>query len=440
MDSTTLFIVGLFLLLACAVLAGELVSRLGQLPLVGQLIVGVVLGPTVLGPALGLQGLPTLFEGIQYLATFFILMAAGLAVSPEQIRATGGSSVLLGVVVFVVPFLLGAGLVRYLYPGIPLLTSLFVSLAISITALPVLGLMLREFDLLSTRFGAYLLNGALVNELLAVTVFAVLLRLLGTHGEVATEVVVSVLSVGLFLSAVGAVHYLARALRAVAAWRLFVRRFWEGWRSREAGFAVLIVAALGAAFLSQLLGLTFLIGAFYAGLLITPESAGRATHRALTQVFDTITWGFFIPLFFALVGLSMDLRLLGGSVESLAVFATLCVFAFGSKVFLGGAVTRALGWSGEKALGGGFLLASRGAVELAMAVILLSLGVFTPTLFTVVAGVGLVTTFVSPIGARPFVRPGPKLPPAPPEPPDPSDLDRSRPLSEGPRSTAPIAR
>lgn len=413
MNATTLFIVGLFLLFACAVVVGELMSRIGQLPLVGQLAVGILLGPTLLGPALGLGGLAASFQGLQILATFFILLMAGLAVRPEQVRSTGTASTLLGIAVFVVPFLLGTALIRLLYPGIPVVTALFVSLTISITALPVLGVMLREFGLLEGRFGTYLLNGSLVNELIAVTAFAVLLRIWSGTGSVWLEVGISVGSIALFLLSVLGVYFVLRLLRTRSAWQRASAWFRSTWRSREAGFAVLMVVALATAFYSQFLGMTFLIGAFYAGMLITPESAGREQYRALTQVLDTISWGFFIPLFFALVGLSMNLRLLGGSWETLAAFAALCVFAFFSKIFVGGAITRSLGWSGNAALGAGFLLASRGAVELAMALTLLSLHVFSVATFTVVAGVGLVTTLLSPIGARPFVRQIERDPPVP---------------------------
>jgi len=406
-NATTLFIVGLFLLFAFAVVAGEAMSRLGQLPLVGQLAVGIVFGPTLLGPALGLGGLSTAFQGIQFLATFFILLAAGLSVTPAQMRATGVPAAALGVTVFLVPFLVGTVVVREVYPALPWLTDLFASLTLSITALPVLAVMLREFDLHKSRFGIFLLNGAVVNELAAVTVFAVLLRVRSGPGNIGADLAVSFLAVALFLSTVLAAHMLVRSLHERLAWPRLVIRFRQRWRSREAWFALLMVGALGAALYSQYLGLTFLIGAFYAGLLVTPESVGHKPHRAFMHVFDTITWGFFVPLFFALVGLEMDLRLLGSSWVGLGVFGTLCLFAFGSKLFLGAAVTRGLGWSGAESLGAGFLLASRGAVELAMAVILLTLGVFTPALFTVVAAVGLVTTVLSPMGARPFVGPPP---------------------------------
>ncbi len=404
MNATTQFIVDLFLLVAASVVAGEICIRIGQAALVGQILVGVVLGPTLLQPVLGLGDISTNFQNLQILATFFILMMAGLSVTPEQIRATGLSAGLLGIAIFLVPFLLGAGVVHLLYPAWGWLTTLFISLTVSITALPVLGIMLRELGLLDSKFGSFLMNTAIVNELAAVSTFAVLLEIrTGTH-TVLVDSAVAIVTVGVFLSTVLAVHYGLRSLRQTKLWDRAVAGFRETWRSREAWFALLMVAGLAAALYSQYLGLTFLVGAFYAGLLITPESAGPRQHRQIRQIFDTVTWGFFIPLFFALVGVSMDFRLIGTDVLAIAAFVALVLFAFSSKLFVGSAITKALGWSSTESLGAGFLVASRGAVELAMAVILLDDGVFTTQQFTIVAGVGLLTTLLAPIGAAPFVR------------------------------------
>jgi Kef-type K+ transport system membrane component KefB len=404
MDTTTEFIVALFLLISLAILVGELVSRFGVPALVGQIFVGLVLGPSVLGNVLGLTNISGDFTGIQFLATFFILMMAGLAVTPAQIRATGPSAAAFGVAIFIVPFAVGAGIVRLLYPGIGVDTSLFVALCVSITALPVLGIMLREFDLADSRFGAFLMNASVVNELAAVTTFAILLRLENGTGNLWFDIVTAVATVGLFLTTILAIHMGLQSLRQLHVWERWVDRFRLTWRSREAGFGFLMMAGLGAALYSQFLGLTFIVGAFYAGLLVTPESAGRAGHRTISLVFNAITWGFFIPLFFALVGFGMNFTTLSFADYSILALASLTLFAFFSKVFVGAAVARALGWSGDESLCAGMLVSSRGAVELAMAVILLDDGFFTVHIYTVVAAVGLFTTLFAPIGARPFVR------------------------------------
>ncbi len=398
-SSSTEFIVQLSILFAAAVLAGEVATRLGQAALVGQLIVGVLLGPTLVGPYLGLTTFTPELSALQFLATFFILFMAGLSITPDSISQMGWRNGALGVGIFVVPFVVGAGVVDLLFPGLPRLTVLFVALTLSITALPVMALMVEEFALTERPLGRMVMNAALVNELAAVTVFAVLLQLSSGHTPGPVAVGIAVAATALFIATMLLAHMLLLLLRQGPAWRRLQQRFVATWRTREAGFAVLMMMALASALYSQYLGLTFVVGAFYAGLLVTRESAGPAAHRAISTTFGTVTWGFFVPLFFVFVGVEIDLHLLA-SVLDVLVLSALLVVAVMTKLLTGGALARAFGWSGPSALATGFLATSRGAVELAMAVILLSDGIFTPTLFAYVATVGLVATVIAPMGAR----------------------------------------
>src|SRR5580700_6286725 len=201
MADLTSFIIGLFVLLTAAVLVGELFSRFGQAALVGQILVGIVLGPTLLGSYFGLTGVNDELAGIQFLATFFILVMAGLEISPEELVETGYMSGLLGIAVFVGPFLIGAFIVPIVVHGLSFTTTLFISLTLSITALPVMGVMLREFGLSRTRLGVMLMNTAVINELAAVTTFAILLQL-NANGFGTSEIAVAVLSVAVFLGTV----------------------------------------------------------------------------------------------------------------------------------------------------------------------------------------------------------------------------------------------
>jgi Kef-type K+ transport system membrane component KefB len=404
LNATTELIIGLFLLVTCSVLVGELFTRIGGVALVGQLLVGVALGPTFLAPYLGLTSVSSQLSPLLTLATFFILLMAGLSVSPEQVWSTGPSAVLLGIAVFVVPFIAGAGIVHLLLPALPTTTALFVALTISISALPVLAIMLREFGLMNTRFGTFLLNASVINELSAVTAFAILLAVYTSSESATIAILEASVTVALFLTTILSIHMGLRVLRQLRVWDRMVQRFRETWRSREAGFALLMVIGLASALYSQFLGLTFVVGAFYAGMLVTPESAGQREHRTISFVFEAVTWGFFIPLFFALVGFGMDFPEIFTSVQNIVVFGLLVAFALISKIVIGSAVTRTLAWSTQESMAAGWLLTSRGAVELAMAVILLDIGVYTTYLYTIVAGVGLLTTAISPLGARGFVK------------------------------------
>ncbi len=435
LNATTSFLVDLFVLFAGSVLAGEIAIRLGQVALVGQLLVGVVLGPTLLGPYLGLSSLTPELSSIQFLATVFILFMAGLEVVPDDIVRMGLRNAVLSVGVFVVPFLGSAIAAYYLFPGAGTLSYLFLALTLSITALPVMGIMLQEFGLTGRPMGRWLLNAALLNELAAVAVFAVLLKIYTGGASGLLAVLEATLAVGIFLSAILTVHMAIMSLRLSRQWPRWEPRISRLWRNREGGFAILMILVVGATLLSQALGLTFVVGAFYAGLLVTRRSAGTTAHRSISGVFDAMSWGFFIPLFFVFVGVQMDLKLLLPE-GYLVAFFVLLVVATLTKVVTGGFLARAFGWSRPDAQAIGWLLTSRGAVELAMAVILLGAGVFNVTEFTLVAAVGLVTTMLAPAGAKrawtkdpdsrrefflraPRFRPAgePRAPPPPPDPP-----------------------
>ncbi len=418
------FLIDLFILLACAIAAGEIASRLGLVALVGQSIVGVILGPTLLGPYIGLGSttLPAELAGIQFLATFFIMFMAGLHIDPNTIVRMPAKTVLVGVGIFAIPFGVGAWVVGLVEPGLSATTGLFVALTLAITALPVLAIMVAEFGLTGKRLGNLVMGASLVNELVAVTVFAILLELTLSGRSSFYAISTAVVSVVLFLGVVLLASRMVQVIRESAWWRAKPDRLGSLWRSREAGFAILMAIALGVALYSQLLGLTFLVGAFYGGLLISQAYSGRSPprtfvstfneagllitrptesadqYRAFDSIFSTMNWMFFIPLFFALVGVEMDLRYLSGYV-AFGAFVILLVMALVTKLGTGASLTRALGLSVPDSVASGFLLSSRGAIGLAMAVLLLADGIFSPALFTTVALVGLATTIISPLGA-----------------------------------------
>ena len=399
-DPTT-FLFDLSLLLVAAFLAGELARQLGQLALVGQLLVGVALGPSLLAPYDGLSSLGPELTAIQVMGTIFIVFMAGLLVTPGTIIRMGASEVILGVGIFVVPFAVTSVLARLLLPGASGLLPLFIGLTISITALPVMGVMLAELGLLRERIGTLLMDAALVNELFSVSVFAILLRLTEGGTGVAADVSsfsIAILSVAVFMGVILGIHELLRTLDATSWWSGSRVRAARALRSREVGLALVLVFVIIGALFSQFLGLTYILGAFYAGVLVSEGFAGLETHWAVQRVFDAFTWGFFIPLFFAFVGVEMDLHQIATR-TGLLLLLVLAATAILTKVGSGYSIARLFRWSRSDSLLVGQLVSSRGAVELAMAVVLLSDGIFTTQIFTVVAAVGLVTTVIAPMGA-----------------------------------------
>ncbi len=399
LSAQTEFLISLFLLLGAAFVAGEVALRLGQIALVGQLLVGVLLGPTLLGPYLGLSTVSPELSAVQWLATFFLLFMAGMEVGPSQIFAMRWRTLVLGLGIFFVPFSIVLVVIHLLAPSLGLLVGAFVAVTLSITALPVMAVMVNELGLVGSEFGRVLMAAALVNELSAVTVFAVLLQIDTTGGHLSwVSVGTALVATALFLAVVFSAYFLLRAIHSRPSWNTSAGRFLGSIRSQEVVFALLMVMGLGAALLSQYLGLTFVIGAFYAGLLATPDIVGDRVYASVRRVLRVVMWGLFIPLFFAITGLQVNLRLLTDP-AALTLFVALVVVAMSSKIGVGATILKAERWKSSDAVALGFLVNSRGAVEIAMAVILLSDGVITTFWFTVVVAVGLVCTVVAPIGA-----------------------------------------
>lgn len=333
---------------------------------------------------------------------------AGLYVAPGAVARMGASDVVLGIGIFAVPFSITSVVARLMLPASGGLVPLFLGLTISITALPVMGVMLAELGLLRERMGTLLMNAALVNELISVSVFAALLRMTaggsGLHGDI-SAIAVAALSVAAFMLVVLGLYQLLTALDRKAWWGSARRRVARGLRTREAGLALVMVCVFAGSLFSQWLGLTYILGAFYAGILVSQGFSGLETRWAVSRVFDAICWGFFLPLFFAFVGIEMDLHGLASSATVLLLIV-LAGTAIATKVGTGYSIARLFRWSPSDSLVIGNLVSSRGAVGLVMAVVLLSDGIFSTSLFTVVVTVGLITTIAAPVGAHHFLRRG----------------------------------
>ena len=361
----------------------------------------MVLGPSLLAPYTGLSSLGPDLTAIQLLGTVFIVFMAGLYVAPGAIMRMGAGDMALGVAIFVVPFSLTSIVARFMLPHAGGFLPIFLGLTISITALPVMGVMLTEFGFLRERIGTLLMNAALVNELISVSVFAILLRL--TEGGIGlsrdlTSIALAVLSVAVFLGVVLGLYELLGSLDRTAWWQNARRRAARALRTREAGLALVMICVTVGSLFSQALGLTYLLGAFYAGILVSQGFSGLEAHWAVSRVFDAITWGFFLSLFFAFVGIEMNLHLLD-STTAIVLLVVLSLTAIATKVGTGYSIARLFRWSRSESLFIGNLCSSRGAVELAMAVVLLSDGIFSTSVFTVVVAVGLVTTLIAPIAS-----------------------------------------
>lgn len=370
------------ILLVCHVF-GALLRRFGQPAVLGEVIGGLVLGPSVLGlvwpssqewlfPAPVLDALG--YAAQLGLIVFMFLLGCELRTDRLGGRRLVGATVAGGMGL---PFVAGAALAL----AAPSLGSgtvgfvLFFGLAMSITALPVLARILVDLGLADTRLGVTALSSAAVGDgvaWLALTVILAGTGLSGT-GDIAT-------TAGLAVALMVVTWLCVRpGLRALV----------DRTSSPQLLLGTLVVGAIGYAGLTQLIGLHPVIGAFLFGVAV-PRGAPVVTR--LGEQLQGFTIAILLPLFFAGVGLSTSVGLLGGSVTNWLLLTLVLAAAVTTKLIGAGGGARLAGLPTRDALRFGILMNCRGVTELVIATIGLQYGLINGLGFTILVLVAVITT------------------------------------------------
>ncbi|MFF4616657.1 cation:proton antiporter domain-containing protein [Nonomuraea jabiensis] len=381
-DQLARFLLAVAVILAVCHLCGNLMSRWRQPPVLGEILGGLLLGPSVLGllwPEAG-QWLFTsavkanLNVAAQLgLVVFMLLLGCELRTGQIGSRRIVGAAALGGMGL---PFLLGAGTALLAMPlligpgAAPADFVLFFGLATAITALPVLARILVDVGLDRTRIGAVALSSAALGDGIA---WLVLTLILAGTGEMVTT---AALALALLL---GTVLLVRPALAAL------VRRI----GGDQVLLAVLVIGAITFSALTQLINLHPVIGAFLFGVAVPRDSP--AVERIGRQL-QGFTIAVLLPLFFAGVGLGTSIGLIGASPESWLLFAGVLVVAVAAKVAGAGGAARLAGLPGRQALSLGILMNCRGVTELVVASIGLEYGLINQLCFAVLVLVAVVTT------------------------------------------------
>ncbi|MDW0122435.1 MAG: cation:proton antiporter, partial [Nitrososphaeraceae archaeon] len=295
--ATEQLFVSIIIILVAARILGEVFQRIGQPPLVGELLAGLIIGPSIFGLVLPSPDLHVLSN----LAVFFLMFLAGLEMDPREIRRAGRSAIVISIVAFFIPLLSGTG--TSLLFGLPTVQSLFMGLLLSITAVPVSAIVLMQFGILNSRLGNTVITAAVVNDIMSLIVLSIILQLAadgGTGQLNLGDIVVSGINIAVFL---GGIFLLDMLLRKIAGrLRKKVEPFFKKLQTKEAAFGVLLITAIAISLIAQDIGLHFVIGTFFSGLVIYKGRIGRQNFNKVYGTISAITFGFFAPIFFALIG------------------------------------------------------------------------------------------------------------------------------------------
>jgi Kef-type K+ transport system membrane component KefB len=390
-----LFLVDVAVLFIAARLGGELAARIG-IPLhVGELVFGIMLGPSLLGwiapgafdalfPATPEQR--TLLDVFSWTGVVMLVLIGGLearlGILSRARAAVIGSWIGGFTLPFAAGFALGMVFPDSLVPtavGRPVF-ALFLATAMSISAIPVIARILMDLDLFRTRTGSVIIAAAVADD---------------TIGWIVLSVVTGLAAGGVALGSVTSTILLTAAFAAVAltVGKVVVDRALSvGTRLRipHAGTSIVFAIVLVFAAVTQAIGVHLVLGVFVAALLI--GRSGRVDRRTVAGLRE-IGMGFFVPFFFAYTGIKVDLTMLRGSALAFTVAAV--VVACVGKIVGGGLGARLGGLPRWEALAVGFGLNARGAMELVIASIGLSVGVLNDATYAMVVLIAVFTTVMT---------------------------------------------
>lgn len=367
---------------------------LRQPPVIGEIVAGLMLGPSLLGavaPAAATALLPAAaapFLGIlAKVGVVLFMFLVGLELDPKQLRGNGHATLAISHASIVAPFLLGAALALGLYPlygqgGVSFTVfSLFLGVSLSVTAFPVLARILSDRRVQSTPLGVTALTCAAVDDVSAWTLLAFVVSVASAQVGSAAWTVVAVAA------------YLAVMFAVV---RPLLVRFAAQEDAKtgplsQSALAVVFVGLLLSALATEASGIHALFGAFLLGAFLPHD--GRLAEQIRLRLEDTVVV-LFLPAFFAFTGMRTQISLVSGMGDWLICGLIILVATAGK---FGGSFAAArltgLGWRESTALG--ILMNTRGLMELIVLNVGLDMGVLSPTLFAMLVIMALVTTFAT---------------------------------------------
>ena len=380
------------LIIAFAKALGELLSRVNQPAIVGELLAGIVIGPAILGrvfPALGEMYDITSEPGkfISDLADFgmlFLMLYAGLEFSGKMLRASswlGGTIAAFGVAI---PLVIGY-VVGYML-DLRGLTLAFVAVAMSVTALPVTVRVLKDLEVLKTKTAGTIVSAALISDAGLLLALGIILSSVDGGASSEDMLVLTVGFIGFFAAAVLEGRYVVPHVYQLLRWM----------RTGEAAFAVAIGFAIAFAILADWVGLPAVIGAFIAGLLLRQTGTGLKTWVRVQDVLSAVTMGFFAPIFFVLIGFTVDFDAVA---DSLPLFAGVLGVAIVGKLVGSYVPARAGGLGPNESVAVASMMMGKGAMELVFARLAMETrpALIGPDLFSVLVLMAFVSTMLAPI-------------------------------------------
>lgn len=399
----TIFFIQIALLVGIGRLLGELMQRIGQPSVMGQLLAGILLGPSVFGgiaPHLQQVLFPVhaedrqMLNAVSELGVLMLLLLTGMETDLALVKRVRKTATLISLGGIVFPFACGYALGEFLPadllpdPHRRLFTSLFLAVALAISSVKIVAAVLREIDYLRRDLGQVILAAAITDDIVGWTALA-FIGGIAAHGEIVLGPVV--------LTVCGTLAFLVVSFTFGHRWvALVIRRTNDHFVSEMPVISLILVIMIGLALATNFIGVHTVLGAFVAGIMIG-ESPILTRH--IEEQLRGLIVALFMPVFFGVAGLSIDLKLLADPrmLGLAALFIAIASFGKLGGCYLGSRLAR-LRHSEALAIGVG--MNARGSTEIILATIGLSMGVLNQTMFTIIVVMAAVTTLCMPPALR----------------------------------------
>ena len=397
--SEFILIVQIVLLITVGRGLGELMQRIGQPSVIGELLAGLLLGPSLFGwlwPAAQNAIFPAgpeqkaLIEGIAQFGILLLLLLTGMETDLKLVRKVGRAAIIVSVAGIVVPFFCGFALGQFLpesllpHPEQRLVASLFMGTALSISSVKIVAVVVREMNFMRRNVGQIIVATAVIDDTIGWIIIAIIFSL-ASHG-----------SLDLFSVARAVLGTLAFLVVSFTVGRRLVFQLirWANDHLVSSGAVITVILLLmsGMALTTHLIGVHTVLGAFVAGVLV---GESPILTRQIDDRLRGLISSLFMPVFFGLAGLSADLTVLKDPNLLLLTGGLILIASLGK--FAGAFAGGTLGGLGQReslALASG--MNARGSTEVIIATIGLSMGVLSQNLFSMIVTMAIVTTMAMP--------------------------------------------
>jgi Kef-type K+ transport system membrane component KefB len=390
-SQTMPFVVELLLLLLVARMFGEIMERIHQPAMIGEVIAGFILGPSLLGFA----SFTSEIKVISDLGVFLLVILAGFEIDIDELRRSiKGRNIWIALLGFIIPMLSGF-IIGFIF-SLPIPLTIFLALCISITALPVSIRILMDLGKLNSDIGQKIISAAIFNDVISLLVLGVILDFkdgVSNYSDLGYKILITVAKVLIFMIIMVVSYRLFhKAKEKVSFLNTQFENFLNFLKGKESLFAVVMVFVLIFASLSELVGLHFVIGAFFGAILLPREMIGLDNFKKVQQNTSSITMGFLAPIFFTTMGIQFNLL----SINNLYLLLIVIIASFISKIlggYIGGKLAR---MPKQESITLGIGLNARGIMELVIANIALQNGFIDISLFSILVIMGIITTVVTP--------------------------------------------